>query len=58
MSETTASKKESLRNKNVQTLASSLAGLIGSSVGKTVLHPIDTVKAKLQVQQVSNKDRG
>lgn len=34
-------------------MASACAGLIGSSVGKTILHPIDTIKAKLQVQQMS-----
>ena len=39
--------------KNVQTLASAFSGLIGSSVGKCILHPIDTIKAKLQVQQMN-----
>ena len=28
---------------------------MGSSIGKTILHPIDTIKAKLQVQQMGNK---
>ena len=37
----------SKHSKNIQTLASSAAGLIGSTVGKMILHPIDTVKAKL-----------
>ena len=29
-----------------------VCGLIGSSVGKICLHPIDTLKAKLQVTQM------
>jgi solute carrier family 25 (mitochondrial carnitine/acylcarnitine transporter), member 20/29 len=37
-------------NETRQTVASSLAGMMASSVGKTLLHPIDTVKAKLQVR--------
>ncbi|CDW72794.1 mitochondrial carrier [Stylonychia lemnae] len=32
------------------TLTSSISGLIASSVGKTIVHPVDTIKAKLQVQ--------
>lgn len=37
-------------NETRQTIASSLAGMAASSFGKTLLHPIDTVKAKLQVR--------
>jgi len=37
-------------NSNRQAIASSLAGMMASSVGKVLLHPIDTVKAKLQVR--------
>lgn len=40
----------------MQTLASAFAGLIGSSVGKTILHPIDTVKAKLQVLKMNQSE--
>lgn len=36
-------------SENIRTYASSLGGLLGSSIGKCLLHPIDTVKAKLQV---------
>ena len=43
--------REIQQSKNMQTVASACAGLIGSSVGKIILHPIDTVKAKLQVQK-------
>ena len=41
---------------NVQSLASACAGLVGSSVGKSILHPIDTIKAKLQVQQLDSSN--
>lgn len=33
-------------------MASAIAGMFASSVGKTLLHPIDTVKAKLQVNYI------
>lgn len=32
------------------TISSSISGMIASSIGKSILHPIDTVKAKIQVQ--------
>lgn len=36
-------------NENKQAISSGLAGMTASSVGKTILHPIDTLKAKIQV---------
>ena len=30
-------------------VVSGIAGLIASSVGKSIMHPVDTIKAKLQV---------
>ena len=42
-------------HKAKDTLASGFAGLLGSSVGKGLLHPVDTLKAKLQVV---NKNTG
>ncbi len=41
-------------NSNIATYASAISGLIGSSLGKFVCHPIDTIKAKIQVQQTSS----
>jgi hypothetical protein len=35
------------KNNNLSTYASSIAGLTGSSIGKFICHPIDTIKAKL-----------
>jgi hypothetical protein len=40
----------SKHNENKQAISSALAGMMASSVGKTILHPIDTVKAKIQVR--------
>ena len=31
------------------TVVTAIAGLLASSAGKSVMHPIDTIKAKLQV---------
>lgn len=45
------------KNNNLSTLASSIAGLIGNSIGKFVCHPIDTIKAKIQVQQTTTSSR-
>jgi hypothetical protein len=39
-------------NEYLMTISSSISGMIASSVGKGILHPIDTVKAKIQVQAV------
>ena len=33
-------------------LTSAISGLIVSMVGKSILHPIDTIKAKLQVSHL------
>ena len=30
-------------------IVSAIAGVIGSSIGKIFVHPIDTIKAKIQV---------
>lgn len=35
-------------------MATAISGIIGGVTGKAILHPIDTVKAKLQVQQINN----
>ena len=31
-------------------IVSAIGGVIGSSIGKFFVHPIDTIKAKIQVQ--------
>jgi len=35
------------KNSHTAAYASSIAGLIGSSIGKFFCHPIDTIKAKI-----------
>lgn len=35
--------------KDTAALVSAIGGVIGSSTGKLFVHPIDTVKAKIQV---------
>ena len=44
MSETNTKQKKSRT-----VLVNGLAGLFGTCAGKSVMHPIDTIKAKLQV---------
>ena len=40
---------ETKRKRANPTVVSAIAGLLASSVGKGIMHPIDTIKAKLQV---------
>ena len=42
-------------NSNVA-LVSSISGTIGASFGKLFVHPIDTIKAKLQVQKLKTEN--
>lgn len=37
------------KSQQIATYAGALGGLLGSTIGKCLVHPIDTVKAKLQV---------
>ena len=39
-------------------LVNGLAGLIGTCAGKSVMHPVDTVKAKLQVISIPGLHEG
>ena len=41
----------SAKENNNSALVSGLSGICGSSFGKFFVHPIDTIKAKLQVQR-------
>jgi citrate lyase gamma subunit len=38
-----------MQEKDNIALVSAISGIIGSSSGKIVLHPLDTIKARLQV---------
>ncbi len=33
-------------------VVSAIAGLAAASIGKSIMHPIDTIKAKLQVMSI------
>lgn len=41
------------KSKSNAALVSSISGTIGASIGKCFVHPIDTIKAKIQVQKYS-----
>lgn len=45
-------------NNKYASLVSALAGTCGSSVAKVFVHPIDTIKAKLQVKKMETHTRG
>lgn len=45
-------------NKDRTVLINGLAGLIGTCAGKSVMHPVDTVKAKLQVISIPGLHEG
>ena len=40
---------ETSKKENTAAVVSAIGGVIGSSTGKLFVHPIDTVKAKMQV---------
>ena len=54
--ETTGSKKVEKKSRTV--LVNSIAGLVGTCAGKSVMHPIDTIKAKLQVISIPGLNEG
>ena len=44
-----SNQEEVKRKRASPTVVSAIAGLLASSVGKGIMHPVDTIKAKLQV---------
>ena len=57
MSEAATTKKPKERQSRT-VLINGLAGLIGTCAGKSVMHPVDTVKAKLQVISIPGLNEG
>ena len=46
------------KSNNNAAVVSAISGVCGSSVGKLFVHPIDTIKAKIQVQKLQTKSEG
>jgi hypothetical protein len=44
-----SNQQEVKRKRASPTVVSAIAGLLASSVGKGIMHPVDTIKAKLQI---------